>query len=67
MSGLHPNEPIIDELVAAFRTKWSGAWSEFRMAEELIGLAMELDRLEAENKVLRGEWPCSFHRQNRRL
>lgn len=65
MSGLHPNEPIIDELVAVFRTKWSGAWSEFRMAEELIGLARELDRLEAENKVLRDDRHFAFYRQQR--
>lgn len=66
MSGLHPDEPLIDELVAEFRTKWSGAWSEFRMAEELIGLAKEMNRLEAENKVLRDDWHYAFYRQQRR-
>lgn len=67
MSGLHPDEQIIEDLRSEFRIKYSGMDTEFRMAEELIYLAKEIDRLEAENRVLRGDWPYSFHRQTRGL
>jgi hypothetical protein len=40
--------------------------TEFCMAEELIGLARELDRLEAEIKFLRDDKHYAFHRQQRR-
>jgi len=66
VKGLHPDEKLIDELVSAFRIKWSGSWTEFRMAEELIGLAREVDRLEAEVKVLRDDRHHAFYRQQRR-
>jgi coproporphyrinogen III oxidase-like Fe-S oxidoreductase len=66
VSGLHPEEKLIEELRSAFRIKWGGSETEFRMAEELIALAKEVDRLEAENKVLKDDWHYAFHRQQRR-
>ena len=66
MKGLHPDEKLIEELVSAFRITRGGMATEFCMAEELIGLARELDRLEAENKVLRDDRHHAFYRQRRR-
>ena len=66
MKGLHPDEKLIEELVSAFRITRGGMATEFCMAEELIGLARELDRLEAENKVLRDDRHHAFYRQQRR-
>lgn len=66
MSGLHPEEQLIEELRLLFRITYSGMDTEFRMAEELIGLARELDRLEAENKALRDDRHHAFYRQQRR-
>jgi len=66
VSGLHPEEQLIEELRSLFRITYSGMDTEFRMAEELIGLARELDRLEAENKVLRDDRHHAFYRQQRR-
>jgi hypothetical protein len=63
---LHPDEKLIEELVSAFRITRGGMATEFCMAEELIGLARELDRLEAENKVLRDDRHHAFYRQRRR-
>ena len=66
MSGLHPEEQLIEELRLLFRITYSGMDTEFRMAEELIALARELDRVEAENKVLRDDRHHAFYRQQRR-
>ena len=66
MKGMHPDEKLIEELVAAFRITRGGMATEFCMAEELIGLARELDRLEAEVKVLRDNRHYAFYRQQRR-
>jgi len=66
VKGLHPDEKLIEELVSAFRITRGGMATEFCMAEELIGLARELDRLEAENKVLRDDRHHAFYRQQRR-
>jgi coproporphyrinogen III oxidase-like Fe-S oxidoreductase len=66
VSGLHPEEQLIEELRLLFRITYSGMDTEFRMAEELIGLAKELDRLEAENKALRDDRHHAFYRQQRR-
>jgi coproporphyrinogen III oxidase-like Fe-S oxidoreductase len=63
---LHPEEQLIEELRLLFRITYSGMDTEFRMAEELIGLARELDRLEAENKALRDDRHHAFYRQQRR-
>lgn len=67
MSGLHPEEKLIEELRSVFRITYSGMDTEFRMAEELISLARELDRLEAENEALRDDRHHAFYRQQRRL
>jgi hypothetical protein len=66
VKGLHPDERLIEELVAAFRITRGGMATEFCMAEELIGLARELDRLEAEIQALRDDRHYAFHRQQRR-
>jgi hypothetical protein len=66
VKGMHPDERLIEELVAAFRITRGGMATEFCMAEELIGLARELDRVEAENKVLRDDRHHAFYRQQRR-
>lgn len=65
MKGMHPEEQLIEELVAEFRITRGGMATEFCMAEELIGLAKELDRLEAEVKVLRDDRHHAFYRQQR--
>jgi hypothetical protein len=65
VKGMHPDEGLIEELVAAFRITRGGMATEFCMAEELIGLARELDRLEAEIKILRDDRHYAFHRQQR--
>lgn len=67
MIGMHPDEELISELVQRFRVTYGGINAEFHMAEELIQLARELDRLEAENKILRDDWHSAFHRQCRRV
>jgi len=66
VKGMHPDERLIEELVATFRITRGGMATEFCMAEELIGLARELERLEAEVKVLRDDRHYAFHRQQRR-
>jgi len=66
VKGMHPDEKLIEELVLEFRITRGGMATEFCMAEELIGLARELDRLEAENKVLRDDRHHAFYRQQRR-
>jgi len=63
---MHPDEKLIEELVAEFRITRGGMATEFCMAEELIGLAKEVDRLEAENRVLKDDWHYAFYRQQRR-
>jgi len=66
VKGMHPDEKLIEELVLEFRITRGGMATEFCMAEELIGLARELDRLEAEIKFLRDDKHYAFHRQQRR-
>lgn len=63
MNGLHPQEKLIDELVAEFRVKWSGGWSEFRMAEELITLNLLLSDYERRIAELEADRHRAFYRE----
>ena len=63
MNGLHPQEKLIDELVNEFRVKWSGGWSEFRMAEELIVLNLMLSDYEKRIAELEADRHRAFYRE----
>lgn len=63
MTGLHPQEKLIEELVTAFRVKWSGGWSEFRMAEELITLNLMLSDCEKRIAELEADRHRAFYRE----
>jgi hypothetical protein len=67
MAGLHPNEKIITELVSAFRIKWSGSDTEFRMAEELIALNLVLLEQERTIGELLKDRHLAFHREPPRM
>jgi len=63
MAGLHPQEKLIEELVSEFRTVWGGAWTEFRMAEELIGLNMVISLYEDRIAELQADRHKAFYRE----
>ena len=62
MSGLHPCEKLIHDLVNEFRVKWGGSDTEFRMAEELIALNLMLLEQEADIRTLLKDRHLAFHR-----
>jgi len=63
MAGLHPHEKLIEELVTEFRIKWSGSCTEFRMAEELIGLNMVISLYEDRIAELEADRHKAFYRE----
>jgi hypothetical protein len=63
MAGLHPQEKLIEELVNEFRVKWSGSWTEFRMAEELIALNMVISQYEDRIAELEADRHRAFYRE----
>lgn len=64
MFGLHPQEKLIEELVSEFRIRWSGMWTEFKMAEELINLNIVLLQYEARIIELEADRHRAFYREN---
>ena len=63
MVGLHPQGQLIEELVSEFRTKWGGAWAEFRMAEELINLNLMISLYEDRIAELEADRHRAFYRE----
>ena len=63
MSGLHPQEGLIDELVNEFRIKWSGSRAEFKMAEELLALNALLSQYEGRIAELEADRHRAFYRE----
>lgn len=63
MSGLHPQERLIEDLRSEFRHKWGGSQAEFRMAEELIALNLLILEYENRIKELEADRHLAFHRE----
>jgi hypothetical protein len=63
MAGLHPQEKLIEELVAAFRITYGGMATEFKMAEELIGLNMVISQYEERLEKLEKDRHRAFYRE----
>ena len=61
--GLHPNEAIINELLAEFRIKFGCEGSEFAMACELYDLALLVQEQERRIKEFEADRHLSFYRE----